>query len=88
MEGGREGLSLPLQMSVDDRVKLTCSPHYTYIWGGESFQQMVDRQTTIDFAEPKTSHRMVTPSSSCMCTRMRKKCRVELAFLSSAWVPP
>ena len=43
-EKGREGLSLPLQMSVDDRVKLTCSPHYTYIWGGESFQRMVDRQ--------------------------------------------
>ena len=67
-EGGRVGLSLPLQMSVDDRVKLTYSPHYTYIWGGEWFQQMVDRQTidcTIDFAEPNTSHRMVTPSSSC-----------------------
>ena len=44
-EKGREGLSLPLQMSVDGRAKLTCSPHYTYIWGGEWFQQMVDRQT-------------------------------------------
>ena len=84
-EGGRgrerEGLSLSLQMSVDNRVKLTCSPHYTYIWGGESFQQMVDRQTIdctihrrLDFAEP-------------MCTRMRKKCRVELAAGMHAWVP-
>ena len=67
------------------------APHtIPIIWGGESFQQMVDRQTidcTIDFAEPKTSHRMVTPSSSCMCTRMRIKRRVELAACAYV-VPP
>ena len=79
-------------MSVDDRVKLTCSPHYTYYMGrrvvpanGGSSDHSINQYPEMVERLPYT----ISDSELELATwtRMRTKCRVELAFLSIG-VPP
>ena len=68
-EKGREGLSLPLQMSVDDRVKLTCSPTlYLYMGrrvvpaNGGASDHSINQYS--EMVRPLYPTQSVTPSSS------------------------